>query len=98
VLAEESRGALRAETGREARWGVGDLVGHPLRTTSTRDGEIWVLGRIEASLALNWSERAIGLEYGEQSVRHCSPPLCGEPVSTWLNEAEEFERALGRTT
>jgi hypothetical protein len=58
VLAEESRGALRAETGREARWGVGDLVGHPLRTTSTRDGEIGTW-QDRSKLGLNWSEQMV---------------------------------------
>lgn len=46
----------RAETGREARWGVRDLVGHPLRTTSTRDGGIWTF-QLGSKLGLNWSKQ-----------------------------------------
>lgn len=46
----------RAETGREARWGVRDLVGHPLRTASTRDGGIWTF-QLGSKLGLNWSKQ-----------------------------------------
>lgn len=46
----------RAETGREARGGVRNLVGHPLRSTSTRDGGIWTF-QLGSKLGLNWSKQ-----------------------------------------